>query len=209
MSALRKRKEQTRIQILFAAYQLFTANGFEATTVDAIALQAGVSRKTLFNYFPSKNQLLWEIARDWYEQSPGLPSPEEAGKPALVLLRDIFMDQLHLLEQHRSFMQIVLRHSNGMDIDKALLHPGQAIEDRCMAEALGLFHLAEQRGELLPGVSAETAYHVYAALRNLVVRRWLLLTEPDPNLLIVEAKCMLSVFFNGCAVHPPADLAGI
>ncbi|MET4782191.1 mycofactocin system transcriptional regulator [Glaciihabitans sp. UYNi722] len=39
--------------------QLFIENGFENTTVDAVAIAAGIGRRTLFRYFPSKNDLPW------------------------------------------------------------------------------------------------------------------------------------------------------
>ncbi len=39
--------------------ELFTARGFEETTVDDIAVAAGISRRTFFRYFPSKNDLVW------------------------------------------------------------------------------------------------------------------------------------------------------
>ncbi len=202
MSALEKRKQKTREKILFAAYTLFTTHGFEETPVDAIAHEAGVSRKTLFNYFASKDLLLWEIARFWYEQAPATLTSDANDKPALHTLREIFLDQLRMLEKHRPFMQMVLRHSNGMDIDHSLLQPGRPLQDRCMAEAYTLFGIAEQRGELRQDIRAEAAYEIYAALRNLIVRRWLLMEDTDPNSLIVEANLMLDVFFSGCACQP-------
>ncbi len=39
--------------------ELFARDGFEATTVDRIAEAAGVSRRTFFRYFASKNDLVW------------------------------------------------------------------------------------------------------------------------------------------------------
>lgn len=41
------------------ALQLFARNGFDATTVDEIAAAAGISRRTLFRYYPSKNDMVW------------------------------------------------------------------------------------------------------------------------------------------------------
>jgi len=38
---------------------LFERDGYDATTVDAIAKAAGISRRTLFRYFPSKNDIVW------------------------------------------------------------------------------------------------------------------------------------------------------
>ncbi len=42
-----------------AAFRLFAERGFEATTLDAIADEAGVGRRTLFRYYPSKNDIPW------------------------------------------------------------------------------------------------------------------------------------------------------
>lgn len=41
------------------ALRLFLERGYDETTVDDIAAAAGIGRRTLFRYFPSKNDLPW------------------------------------------------------------------------------------------------------------------------------------------------------
>jgi len=41
------------------ALRLFVENGFEATTIDQVASEAGVSERTFFRYFTSKSSVLW------------------------------------------------------------------------------------------------------------------------------------------------------
>lgn len=61
MSGLRERKKrQTRETIATAAADLFRRNGFDAVTVDDVALAADVSRQTVFNYFPSKEAMVFD-----------------------------------------------------------------------------------------------------------------------------------------------------
>ena len=61
------RVEQRQAAILEAAEQLFTEEGFHASTTRKIAARAGVSEGTLFNYFGSKNELLLAILDGFYE----------------------------------------------------------------------------------------------------------------------------------------------
>src|SRR6478609_2677659 len=49
----------THAQIAAVALDLFARNGFDETTVDDIAEVMGISRRTLFRYFPSKNDMVW------------------------------------------------------------------------------------------------------------------------------------------------------
>lgn len=62
--SLRQRNhERIRQRILETALSLFTAHGFDQTTMDAIAEQAEVGRATLFKYFPTKSSLLLPLAQ--------------------------------------------------------------------------------------------------------------------------------------------------
>jgi AcrR family transcriptional regulator len=54
-----QRKRQTRAALLRAAEELFSARGYDKVTVAEIASQAGVSVKTLFQHFRSKEDLLF------------------------------------------------------------------------------------------------------------------------------------------------------
>ena len=49
----------THAEISHTALQLFMDRGFDHTTIDDIAREAGIGRRTFFRYFPSKNDLPW------------------------------------------------------------------------------------------------------------------------------------------------------
>jgi AcrR family transcriptional regulator len=53
-----RKKRQTRAAIAEAAMALFQAHGFDAVTVADVARAADVSEKTVFNYFPTKEDLV-------------------------------------------------------------------------------------------------------------------------------------------------------
>ena len=57
--SLRERKRRAiKAEITETAMRLFTRNGFEATTIDHIASEAGISRRSFFHYFANKEDLV-------------------------------------------------------------------------------------------------------------------------------------------------------
>jgi AcrR family transcriptional regulator len=59
-----RRKEARPGELLDAALDLFVEKGFSATRVEEVAAQAGVSKGTLFLYFPSKEELFKAVVRE-------------------------------------------------------------------------------------------------------------------------------------------------
>jgi AcrR family transcriptional regulator len=55
---MRRKSDQTRRRIIDAAYESFWRAGFMRTSVDGIAERAGVTKRTLYSYFRSKDDLL-------------------------------------------------------------------------------------------------------------------------------------------------------
>lgn len=59
-----RRKEARPGELLSAALDLFVDKGYAATRVEEVAARAGVSKGTLFLYFPSKETLFQAVVRD-------------------------------------------------------------------------------------------------------------------------------------------------
>ena len=82
MSGLRQQKKlETWRAIHAAALDLFEDQGFEATTVEQIAAAARVSRATFFNYFASKEAVIFDqdpgARQGWLELMAGRPEGED------------------------------------------------------------------------------------------------------------------------------------
>ncbi|MFC9551204.1 mycofactocin system transcriptional regulator [Rhodococcus sp. NPDC056960] len=58
-SRIGRRPSTTQDRISTVGIELFTEQGFDATSVDEVAEASGIARRTLFRYFPSKNAIPW------------------------------------------------------------------------------------------------------------------------------------------------------
>ena len=75
-------------QVLEGAREVFMADGFEGASVDNIAKAAGVSKATLYSYFPDKRLLFTEVARcECLRQSNHATTDIDMSAPAAQVLR--------------------------------------------------------------------------------------------------------------------------
>ncbi len=91
-AGLRERKRrETQQRIAEVGQRLFLTKGYESTTLDAIAAEAGISRRSFFSYFKSKDDIIlfWmeagsaSLIADLLKTSPDVP-PLEAVRDVMV-----------------------------------------------------------------------------------------------------------------------------
>src|SRR4051812_17592314 len=100
MEGLRERKKrQTRDTIAAAAMELFRARGFDAVTVAEVADAAEVSEKTVFNYFPTKEELVFQRGTEHLEARAEAIRLRPPGVPLTRLFEDETMRFLAALEE--------------------------------------------------------------------------------------------------------------
>lgn len=74
MTAPQRLTDRKREAIIQAAIAEFRANGFEITSMDKIAATAGVSKRTVYNHFPSKEELFAEILNQLWTRISAEPA---------------------------------------------------------------------------------------------------------------------------------------
>ncbi|KJZ43403.1 MULTISPECIES: TetR/AcrR family transcriptional regulator [Pseudomonas] len=98
MTAPQRLTDRKRQAIIQAAINEFRDNGFEITSMDKIAATAGVSKRTVYNHFPSKEELFAEILNQLWIRVTA--EQETAYRPDLPLreqLRGLLMAKLQML----------------------------------------------------------------------------------------------------------------
>lgn len=90
--------DRKRAAILEAAIAEFRANGFEVTSMDRIAETAGVSKRTVYNHFPSKEALFAEILTQlWKSSLAGVELTYRRDRPLAEQLADLLRQKLRML----------------------------------------------------------------------------------------------------------------
>ncbi|QBZ91431.1 TetR/AcrR family transcriptional regulator [Pseudomonas viciae] len=98
MTVPQRLTERKREAILQAAIAEFRSSGFEITSMDKIAATAGVSKRTVYNHFPSKEELFAEILnRLWNSITAEQDMPYSSQKPLREQLRTLLQAKLHML----------------------------------------------------------------------------------------------------------------
>ena len=93
------KKQQTRQLIADTAWQLFADRGFDRVTVAEVARQAQVAEATVFNYFPTKEDLFYSRLEVFGAGLLEAVAAREPGEPALAAVRRYLLGSGGLLAQ--------------------------------------------------------------------------------------------------------------
>ncbi|WP_310631044.1 TetR/AcrR family transcriptional regulator [Paraburkholderia sp.] len=98
--------DRKRAAILEAAIEEFLAAGYDATSMDRIAARASVSKRTVYNHFPSKEALFAAILhRLWDAALTGAAPAYRADAPLRAQLLDLLQRKLRLMSDE-SFLAL-------------------------------------------------------------------------------------------------------
>lgn len=90
--------DRKRAAIVDAAIAEFRSGGFDATSMDKIAASAGVSKRTVYNHFPSKDELFAEIlTRLWQASMATVQLEYDGTKPLREQLENLLWQKMRLL----------------------------------------------------------------------------------------------------------------
>ncbi|MEV6928513.1 TetR/AcrR family transcriptional regulator [Dactylosporangium sp. NPDC051485] len=94
MGLREQKKRETRQLISDVASGLFIRRGFDAVTVTEVAAEAGVSPKTVFNYFPRKEDLFLDRLEELTDLVTAAVRGRAAGVGVLAAVRTLVLDLL-------------------------------------------------------------------------------------------------------------------
>lgn len=111
-----KNRLRTRGQLNAAAIYLFAERGYDNTSVEEVAEAAGISVRTLFRYFTSKEDIVFARTFDLSGFLSGLLG-EPADLPPMTAIRNAYLGQLPFNDAER---ELILKFFKAMSTTAAL-----------------------------------------------------------------------------------------
>lgn len=140
-----RRKEARPQELLDAALSLFVEKGFAATRSEEVAARAGVSKGTLYLYYPSKEELLKAVIKQTLSAdiAAGGQQVDEASGPTAPLLVELMTDWwLKVYQSPASgiFKLVITEVCNFPEIAQfyfeEVVEPGQAVISRLIQRGM-------------------------------------------------------------------------
>jgi AcrR family transcriptional regulator len=191
-----RKKLESGDRIVDCAAALFAARGYDATTMEEIGECADVSRATVFNYFPRKEDLVLA----WFDRrrvdiAGVLVGNESQPGDASSRFHDAFRALAHIFEEDAQTGRAMVRA--WLQAGGPLLTP-DSDTTRLFADAI---RAGQQHGDLAEGIDADLAGLVLFDAYLGMLYRWV--TAEDEQLdLEQNLLAALNLILEGVAVPP-------
>jgi AcrR family transcriptional regulator len=183
--------EQKRELIVAAAAKAFGANGYAATTMEAVAEEAGIAKGSLYNYFDSKENLFKEVfisALAAGEQETDRLLAEKMPAPAkLAQMMDYWAGQLDHYKQIGSLVleawAAVARGSGSSELNSAI----SEAYDRGRDNMVAVIRQGVEEGEFSASVDIDRAASLILGATNGIILQGIMDLDDNVGPGLVES----------------------
>lgn len=194
----------TRDRLLEAARELFTAEGYHATTTPILAGRAGVAEGTIYRHFPSKHALLnaaFQDVQQWGAAAVAAVA-EGPGRTGDRLAR-LGQEWLAMAELDPARMRLLLAWRLAAELDETSRHAAAALR----AGVEHMIAVGKQEGSVRAGVvelwASVWLTLVTSAVERVASREW---TARHPHALATLEAAWEAIAWRPIAA-PPATVA--
>jgi AcrR family transcriptional regulator len=202
--ARRRRKADRPKEILEAAFEEFSRNGYAATTLDQVAVRAGVTKGTIYVYFENKEHLFISMVRELTKQTmdPVLEMFERHEGSTADLLREQFsLIYRHIVEdgRRREVVRMLIAESPRFPELADRYH--DEIHRPCIELLQRAIQRGIDRGEIRPSAVANCPLVIIAPIA--LVDLWMMMFE-DRHALDMQQyfQAHLDMVLNGLIAKP-------
>jgi AcrR family transcriptional regulator len=159
-----RRHAETRDDVVAAALALFSDKGFGQVTMEDIAQAAGVSRRTVYRRFPTKDHLLLEVPKRWMATWDAAVA-ELPEAPPIVVAETACLAVARYIDTHR--FEVLTAHA-ALAESSTLASAGAATAEWTER----VVELLRREPVRLPGSTAYVIAGAYLGAIDAMMRQW-------------------------------------
>lgn len=170
MTTREHKKAKTRKAILDAAITLFTRKGFDKTSIEELAKEAGIGKGTVYTYFKTKSDILKAFCEDELEfVHAELARKANPDTPFIDQMHTIFFAEFQFIIKNREFGRIFMQELIFPRSSNSIMCGCDEEESDYFALLFPIIEKAKVQGELRHDLDPlYVAGHFYALLLLLV-----------------------------------------
>lgn len=202
---MRKKTESKRQAILDMAAELFRESGFERASMSELCSRVGGSKATIYNYFASKEELLFEVVvqateAEFQATHEALDSTQQDITQALQNFGERFLALLYS-PPVQAVRRLVVSEAGRSDLGRRCYEIGPA---RSMAEVAEFLQQAMRQGQLKQAEARVACLHLKALLEAEWLDRFMFHTLEAPSLEEIAAtvRRAVAVFMAAYGAQP-------
>jgi AcrR family transcriptional regulator len=186
--------EVSQEKILEAAFGLFVAQGYHGTSMRQIAEQAGLAPASLYNHFPGKEEIFYQLILLHHPFRKILPILESAGgDDAEAMIRDVASRVYEVMRTRKELLHLLFIEM--VEFDGS--HLGEIFRMGSPRIFAFVGKLQEKQGSLRPVSSAD----ILLSIMGLVMSQWMLETVFLKNIDLPGTEnhfeAALDIFLHG------------
>jgi AcrR family transcriptional regulator len=200
-------REPKQRNIIRAALKLFARGGFEATSVDDIAREAGYGKGTLYLYFKDKEDLYYHTLLavfEAYEQAiRGCIGPDV---PPAEILESIAAGMIAFFAGNRDTFRLLHTMSGpgSGPLKQKLMEPVRNKIDRLLAFEEEVIERGKKEGAFRTDIPSRDMVHGFTGMVNFAMQSLLFSGPAEPLDAARRAEVIMRIFLEGVARTEPA-----
>lgn len=194
---MEKLSNEKRMEILKAAIDLFSENGFERTTVDEIAARANVGKGTIYLYFANKEQIFIAIIESGIQYILNRMNEilNQSGD-FQERFQELLMQHLQFAENHRKFYRLFIKEGFNLKLIGDNDSQARILEmyQKAHQQLTEFMQIGIDQNQLRDGDPDVFAF-AFSGILSHFCFHWL--TERENDSLVEQMPVILDLFYNG------------
>jgi len=193
-----RKKARQRQDLLNTAAALFRQNGYDETRMEDIAIHAEVSTKTVYNYFPTKQQILVELLRQDRESlieaydAVARSEPNDLAE-ALALLIRADIGEAYTLEDKKLWRELLAAETRAHDHNDDDFNMNRRVFLHYIERVLTSYR---EKNKLSPQVPLPVAIEMIYAINAFDFRQYCAIPDATPEDILELARKQMKLLIT-------------